>query len=216
MDNKLFVNQELKLYIEQYIIPLYDHFDLAHRRDHVQLVIQQSMALAESLDVDANMVYAIAAYHDIGLCQGREHHHEVSAQMLLADSCLHKWFDESQLQTMADAVEDHRASSSHAPRTLYGRIVAEADRFIEPDTIIRRTVQYGLEHYPALDKEGHCARTLQHLHEKYGRMGYLCLWFDQSPNAERLETLRQMMEDENLIRQKIEEFYLSEKLKGQS
>lgn len=210
------VNKELVDYIEQKIIPLYDHFDPAHRRDHVQLVIQQSMALAESLDVDANMVYAIAAYHDIGLCQGREHHHEVSAQMLLADSCLHKWFDESQLQTMADAVEDHRASSDHAPRTLYGRIVAEADRFIEPDTIIRRTVQYGLEHYPALDKEGHCARTLQHLHEKYGRMGYLRLWFDQSPNAEQLETLRQMMEDENLIRQKIEEFYLSEKLKGQS
>ena len=216
MDNKLFVNQELKLYIEQHIIPLYDHFDPAHRRDHVQLVIQQSMALAESLDVDADMVYAIAAYHDIGLCQGREHHHEVSAQMLLADSCLHKWFDESQLQTMADAVEDHRASSDHAPRTLYGRIVAEADRFIEPDTIIRRTVQYGLEHYPELDKEGHYERTLQHLHEKYGRNGYLRLWFDQSPNAERLETLRQMMEDENLIRQKFEKFYSSEKIEGKS
>lgn len=205
------VNKELVDYIEQKVIPLYDHFDSAHQRDHVQLVIQQSMALAESLDVDANMVYAIAAYHDIGLCQGREHHHEVSAQMLLADSCLHKWFDESQLQTMADAVEDHRASSNHAPRTLYGRIVAEADRFIEPDTIIRRTVQYGLEHYPALDKEGHYERTLQHLHEKYGRNGYLHLWFDQSPNAERLETLRQMMEDENLIRQKFEKYYPSEK-----
>ncbi|MBR0054056.1 MAG: HD domain-containing protein [Bacteroidales bacterium] len=210
------VNKELVDYIEEKVIPLYDHFDPAHRRDHVQLVIQQSMALAESLDVDANMVYAIAAYHDIGLCQGREHHHEVSAQMLLADSCLHKWFDESQLQTMADAVEDHRASSDHAPRTLYGRIVAEADRFIEPDTIIRRTVQYGLEHYPELDKEGHYERTLQHLHEKYGRNGYLRLWFDQSPNAEQLETLRQMIEDEDLIRQKFEKFYSSEKIEGKS
>lgn len=210
------VNKELVDYIEEKVIPLYDHFDPAHRRDHVQLVIQQSMALAESLDVDADMVYAIAAYHDIGLCQGREHHHEVSAQMLLADSCLRKWFDESQLQTMADAVEDHRASSDHAPRTLYGRIVAEADRFIEPDTIIRRTVQYGLEHYPALDKEGHYERTLQHLHEKYGHNGYLRLWFDQSPNAERLETLRQMMEDEDLIRQKFEKFYSSEKVEGKS
>ena len=210
------VNKELVDYIEEKVIPLYDHFDPAHRRDHVQLVIQQSMALAESLDVDANMVYAIAAYHDIGLCQGREHHHEVSAQMLLADSCLHKWFDESQLQTMADAVVDHRASSDHAPRTLYGRIVAEADRFIEPDTIIRRTVQYGLEHYPALDKEGHYERTLQHPHEKYGSNGYLRLWFDQSPNAEQLETLRQMIEDEDLIRQKFEKFYSSEKIEGKS
>ena len=136
--------------------------------------------------------------------------------MLLADSCLHKWFDESPLQTMADAVEDHRASSDHAPRTLYGRIVAEADRFIEPDTIIRRTVQYGLEHYPELDKEGHYERTLQHLHEKYGRNGYLRLWFDQSPNAEQLETLRQMIEDEDLIRQKFEKFYSSEKIEGKS
>lgn len=206
------VNKELVDYIEQKIIPLYDHFDPAHRRDHVQLVIQQSMALAESLDVDANMVYAIAAYHDIGLCQGREHHHEVSAQMLLADSCLHKWFDESQLQTMADAVEDHRASSNHAPRTLYGRIVAEADRFIDPDTIIRRTVQYGLEHYPELDKEGHYERTLQHLHEKYGRNGYLHLWFEHSPNAERLEKLRTMMDDEDVLRQKFEKYYHSENL----
>ena len=94
--------------------------------------------------------------------------------------------------------------------------MAEADRFIEPDTIIRRTVQYGLEHYPELDKEGHYERTLQHLHEKYGRNGYLRLWFDQSPNAERLETLRQMMEDENLIRQKFEKFYSSEKIEGKS
>lgn len=206
------VNKELVDYIEQKIIPLYDHFDPAHQRDHVQLVIQQSMALAENLDVDVNMVYAIAAYHDIGLCQGREHHHEVSAQMLLADSRLRKWFDESQLQTMADAVEDHRASSDHAPRTLYGRIVAEADRFIEPDTIIRRTVQYGLEHYPVLDKEGHYERTLQHLHEKYGRNGYLHLWFEHSPNAERLEKLRTMMDDEDVLRQRFEKYYHSENL----
>ena len=108
---------------------------------------------------------------------------------------------------MAEAVEDHRASSDHAPRSLYGRIVAEADRFIDPDTIIRRTVQYGLEHYPELDKEGHFQRTVQHLHEKYGRNGYLHLWFENSPNAGRLEKLRQMMEDEALLRQKFEEWF---------
>lgn len=168
------------------------------------MVIQQSLDLAAQMEVDKDMVYAIAAYHDIGLCEGREHHHEVSARMLLADKELRKWFSESQLQTMAEAVEDHRASSSHAPRSLYGRIVAEADRFIDPDTIIRRTVQYGLEHYPELDKAGHYQRTLQHLHEKYGHNGYLHLWFENSPNAERLEKLRLIMEDEALLRQKFE------------
>lgn len=203
------LNQDLLQYIEQQIIPLYDHFDRAHQRDHVQMVIKQSMELAKQLDVDAEMVFTIAAYHDVGLCEGRERHHLVSAQMLLADTELSKWFTTSQLQTMAEAVEDHRASSDHAPRSLYGRIVAEADRFIEPDTIIRRTLQYGLEHYPKLDKRGHYERMMQHLHEKYGRNGYLKLWFDHSLNAERLEKLRQIIDNEVILKEKFEEWFTS-------
>lgn len=203
------LNQDLLQYIEQQIIPLYDQFDRAHQRDHVQMVIKQSMELAKQLDVDAEMVFTIAAYHDVGLCEGRERHHLVSAQMLLADTELSKWFTTSQLQTMAEAVEDHRASSDHAPRSLYGRIVAEADRFIEPDTIIRRTLQYGLEHYPELDKRGHYERMMQHLHEKYGRNGYLKLWFDHSPNAERLEKLRQIIDNEVILKEKFEEWFTS-------
>ena len=201
------VNKELVDYIEEKVIPLYDHFDPAHRRDHVQLVIQQSMALADGLDVDADMVYAIAAYHDIGLCQGREHHHEVSAQMLLADSCLHKWFDESQLQTMADAVEDHRASSDHAPRTLYGRILAEADRLIDAETILRRTIQYGLAHYPELTRKEHLQRAMDHLQEKYAEGGYLKLWIPESPNAARLHQLQQLIKDEPRLQLLLEKIF---------
>ena len=203
----IIVNPKIQDYVERNIIPLYDRFDKAHRRDHVRMVIEQSMALATQMDVDADMVYVIAAYHDIGLCEGRERHHIVSAQMLLADVMLRKWFTESQLRTMAEAVEDHRASSDHAPRSLYGRIVAEADRFIDPDTVVRRTVQYGMEQYPELDKEGHYERMVQHLREKYGRGGYLHLWFEHSPNAERLENLRQIIDDENILKKKFEEYY---------
>ena len=201
------MNPKIQDYVERNIIPLYDRFDKAHRRDHVRMVIEQSMALATQMDVDADMVYVIAAYHDIGLCEGRERHHIVSAQMLLADVMLRKWFTESQLRTMAEAVEDHRASSDHVPRSLYGRIVAEADRFIDPDTVVRRTVQYGMEQYPELDKEGHYERMVQHLREKYGRGGYLHLWFEHSPNAERLENLRQIIDDENILKKKFEEYY---------
>lgn len=209
LTDKPFVNQELRQYVEQAIIPLYDHFDKAHQQDHVKMVMQQSLDLAAQLEVNADMVYAIAAYHDIGLCQGREFHHLVSAQMLLADEELKNWFDDEQLQVMAEAVEDHRASSDHAPRSLYGRIVAEADRFIDPDTIVRRTVQYGLEHYPGLDKKAHYERMLHHLHEKYGRNGYLRLWFDHSSNMERLEHLRCIIDDETALRQKFEKYFNS-------
>ena len=88
------MNPDLKQYIEQEIIPRYDHFDKAHQRDHVLMVIQQSLDIAAHLDVDVDMVYTIAAYHDTGICEGREHHHEVSARIIKADPKLQQWFTE--------------------------------------------------------------------------------------------------------------------------
>ena len=108
---------------------------------------------------------------------------------------------------MADAAEDHRASAKQAPRTIYGRIVAEADRHIDPETVILRTIQYGQEHYPELSKEEHFQRMMNHLHEKYGRDGYLHLWFDDSPNAQKLEELRVWMGDEQKMREMFEKLY---------
>ena len=193
------VSQDLRQYIEENILPRYDNFDKAHRQDHVRTVISQSMELAENLDVNIDMVYAVAAYHDTGLCQDREHHHEASARIIREDRNLRKWFTEEQISVMAEAAEDHRASSDHKPRSIYGRIVAEADHCIDPMTIIQRTVQFGLDHYPELSREEHYRRMVAHLHEKYGRSGYLKLWFSDSPNARRLEELRNMMDDEALL-----------------
>ena len=204
--SKVNVNPALVEYIEREILPRYDHFDQAHQRDHVAMVIQQSLDIASRLDVDTNMVYAIAAYHDTGLCEGREHHHEVSAQIIKADQTLRQWFTEEQILVMADAAEDHRASAKQAPRTIYGRIVAEADRFIDPDTIVRRTIQYGMDHYPELSREEQYQRMLTHLKEKYGRNGYLKLWFPDSPNAARLERLHDMIDDEQAVRQLFEQY----------
>ena len=200
---------QLRHYIEEEIIPRYDHFDKAHQRDHVLMVIQQSMDIASHLDVDLDMVYTIAEYHDTGLCEGREHHHEASARIIKADRRLREWFTEEQIQTMADAAEDHRASAKQAPRTIYGRIVAEADRFIDPVTIVQRTIQYGLDHYPELGREEQFQRMVTHLREKYGRNGYLKLWFPDSPNAARLEQLRQKIDDEQELRRLFDEWYPS-------
>jgi len=195
------VNPALRRYIEQHILPRYDHFDPAHQREHAQMVIEQSLELARQQGADLDMAYAIAAYHDTGLVAGRERHHQESAQIIRADRQLRTWFTEEQINVMADAAEDHRASAQHEPRTIYGRIVAEADRFIDPPTIVRRTIQYGRQHYPELDEQAQYQRMVSHLHEKYGRGGYLRLWFTDSPNARRLEQLRQLMEDEAWLRQ---------------
>ncbi|MBR0224014.1 MAG: HD domain-containing protein [Bacteroidales bacterium] len=209
------MNQKLKEYVEADILPRYTHFDKAHQLDHITTVIEQSAALADMLqaqgvEVDRNMVYVIAAYHDLGIVNGRENHHIDSGKILMADPQLPEYFTPEQLRTMKEAVEDHRASAKSAPRSLYGRIVAEADRQIDPRTIVLRTLQYGLEHYPELDKAGHFARAEAHLKEKYGEGGYLKLWFAESENAHRLAELRAMMADREQMHALLEDIWRSE------
>lgn len=194
------VNSKLKEYVEREIIPRYDNFDKAHQRNHVIEVIRQSMQLAQLYDVNVNMVYAIAAFHDTGLCRGREYHHIESAAILRDDKMIDELFSADEINIMAEAIEDHRASGSSAPRTLYGRIVAEADRVIDGNVILRRTVQYGLSNYPALTREEHFIRVCEHLHEKYAEGGYLKLWIPESGNAENLRLFRKIIDDKLQLR----------------
>ena len=201
------VNTSLIEYIERGILPRYDFFDAAHQRNHAEEVISRSLALAEHYDVNKDMVYAIAAYHDTGLCEGRDTHHLVSGRIIREDKKLHEWFTEEQIETMAQAAEDHRASSGHEPRSIYGKIVAEADRLISPEKVIRRTIQFSLDHHPELDKEGQYQRFRQHLLEKYSDTGYLKLWLPESENAPRLEQLREVIRDEKKLQSAFEEAY---------
>lgn len=201
------VDKELKEYIEREILPRYDSFDAAHRRDHVLNVIEQSAELARHYDVDENMVYVIAAYHDTGLVAGRDIHHLHSGSIIRSDTTLRQFFSPDKIAIMAEAVEDHRASSAHEPRTIYGRIVAEADRCIDSRSIIRRTIQYTLTHHPSLSREEGYDRMLQHLHEKYDYGGYLKLWIAESDNAQRLEELRKIIADKQLLRAIYDDIY---------
>ena len=202
------VNPSLREYIEEHIISRYDEFDAGHRRDHVELVVEQSLILAQYYDVDVNMVYAIAAYHDTGLVEGRKRHHIVSGDIVRADAKLREWFDESQIKLIAEAVTDHRASNDHEPRSIYGKIVAEADRVIDTEIIVRRTIQYGLTHYSHLNKEGHYHRFVEHMKEKYAYGGYLKLWIPQSPNAQRLESFRQILQKEEQVKLLFEKMWI--------
>lgn len=207
LDTKV-ICEPLKSYIEEEIIPKYDNFDAAHRRSHAEAVIDNSLELAKHYDVDINMVYAIAAYHDTGLVEGRERHHIVSGEILKQDRALRRWFSERQITVMADAAEDHRASAGHEPRSMYGKIVAEADRDIEPMRIIRRTVEFGASNYPHLNKEEQWQRAVSHLEEKYGEQGYLKLFLPESHNAENLRQLREIIADKEWLRSLFEILFI--------
>ena len=197
----------LDVYIQEQILPQYDAFDGGHKRDHAQTVIRESLKLARAYNADETMAYVIAAYHDLGLKFDREKHHLHSGEILMADENLRKWFTAEQLLTMRDAVEDHRASGKNPPRTIYGAIVAEADRQIDPLTVIHRTMAYSQKVYPDGDFQTLYQRSLEHLHEKYAEGGYLKLWLNSERNVKGLAELRAMIRDEQELRKLCREWF---------
>lgn len=205
------INSTLEKYIFEEIVPRYASFDAAHKEDHALTVISQALELLDGRDswvaeqaaveplwltaVDRAMLLTAAACHDLGLVNGRERHHLDSGIIIRADQRLREWFTEEQIEVIAQAAEDHRASGKGAPRSIYGMLIAEADRVIDRETIIRRTIQFGLKHYPDLCREGQMERAREHLVEKYGRGGYLRLWIPWSSNASRLNALQDLIAD---------------------
>lgn len=197
-------------FVETQILPRYTAFDKAHNLAHANSVIRNSIELAKRLGANVDMAYAIAAYHDLGLEGPRAIHHLTSGKILMADARLKKWFSADQISIMKEAVEDHRASASHAPRSLYGKIVAEADRDLDPESIFRRTIQFGLNHYPEKSKEEHWQRFLEHMQEKYSVNGYIKLWLPNSPNAEKLQQLRATIANQTALREVFNRLYVAE------
>ena len=199
---------EIAAFLEQEIVPRYDAFDAGHQRDHVHYVMQECQHLAQYYPtVDRAMLLVAAAYHDLGLEVGRKVHHTESARIIREDERLTKWFTTNEIETIAQAAEDHRASSDHEPRSIYGRIVAEADRQIDADTIVRRTIQFTFKHHHTTDREENYKRLMEHMAEKYSEGGYLKLWIPESANAQRLQDFRNMLKDPVAIRKKFDEIF---------
>ena len=198
---------DLVEFIETKILPQYAAFDAAHNMEHVTRVIRHSLELVKATGADINMVYTIAAYHDLGMSGPRAVHHITGGKILATDARLKKWFSPEQLQVMREAVEDHRASASHSPRSIYGKIVAEADRDLDSDIVIRRTIQFGLANYPELDYEGQWHRFKEHMDNKYSKDGYIKLWIPNSPNAARLNDLRNLIAQPAELRKAFDRIY---------
>lgn len=201
------VSLDLMEFVEQNILPRYNSFDRAHNLSHANQVIKSSLQLALSTGADINMAYVVAAYHDLGLEGPRAIHHLTSGKILIADRRLRRWFSDDQIKIMKEAVEDHRASASHAPRSIYGKIVAEADRDLVPDHVFRRTIEYGLDHYPEKSKEEQWRRFLEHMEHKYSNHGYIKLWISNSPNEKHLMEIRDMINDRTTLRATFERLF---------
>ena len=79
---------DLVEFIETKILPKYAEFDRAHNLEHVTRVIRRSLDLVKITGADINMVYTIAAYHDVGMSGPRAVHHITGGKILSQDARL--------------------------------------------------------------------------------------------------------------------------------
>ncbi len=192
------MNEELVQYIENEIFPLYNRNEYAHGINHIKTVIKRSLELAKNYDVDLNIVYTIASYHDLGHYIDRKTHEVISAEIFMKDERIKQWFTDEQRYIIKQAIEDHRASSNHEPRTIYGKIISIADRtIIDIDNTIKRSYSYGKRNYIGLSEEEQIERVYQYLTEKYGENGYAKIYLEDKEFEDALHKLRQVLSNKN-------------------
>lgn len=188
------INKELIDYITNEIFPLYNRNEEGHGIKHIKTVIKRSLELAYKYNVNLDMVYVIASYHDLGHYIDRKTHEMISAEMFMEDENMKKWFDNEQRNTIKEAIEDHRASSNHKPRSIYGMIVSTADRaIVDIDDSIKRAYLYGMKNYPEFTKEEQMERVYQHLTEKYGEEGYAKIYLEDEEFDRAIHNLRKAL-----------------------
>lgn len=190
------VNKNLKKYIEKNIFPIYEKNDLGHNLEHIKYVIERSLSFAKMVeDINYDMVYVIAAHHDLGHHIDADNHEKVSAELLLEDNQLKEFFTIEQIKTMADAVYDHRASLEGEPRSIYGKIVSSADRNTLVDVPLKRTYAYRVKHNPTATLEEIIEESRQHLIKKFGKKGYASekMYFEDKEYKKFLEDIQTLV-----------------------
>ena len=170
------LDDELMQYVAGCIFPKYEKY-YSHGMIHINSVITNMMMLADYYGLDKNMAYTIASYHDIGLNIDRENHEKESAKILKNDSELKKFFTEPQIETMAEAVEDHRGSRKEKPRNIYGECLSDSDRDFDIPTLAKRQLATSLKNYPQIETfENHFERCYEYICRRINKSGVFNLW----------------------------------------
>ncbi len=170
------INSNLKKYIEEKIFPKYEKY-YSHGMLHINNVIKNILLLTEYYNLDENIAYVIASYHDIGLNINRENHEYESGKFLDNDSELKKHFNSEQIKIMKEAVEDHRGSRKEEPRNIYGKILSDSDRDFDIEVLAKRQLATSLKNYPELVTfDEHFERCYQYILKRINKSGKFNLW----------------------------------------
>jgi len=210
------INNKLKEYIEDNIFPEYSKNDQGHDLEHIKYVINRSIKFADTIpDINYDIVYTVASYHDIGHHINPKLHEIISAEIMYKDDNLKEYFSDEERLIIKEAIEDHRASSDHEPRSVYGKIVSTADRNNTVEACLRRSYTYGKRLEPTATDEELFERAYKHLNLKFGEGGYAKFFFKDEEYEKFLHDIRELLADKsNFI--KTQRDYINElKQKGE-
>ena len=192
----LIINHSLQEHIERNVFPEYQKNEPAHNLDHIKYVINRSFKFAQTIpDINYDIVYTVAAYHDIGHHINPAKHEIESAKIMQKDKKLQQFFSEEELKIIKEAIEDHRASSDHEPRSIYGKIVSTADRNNTVESCLFRSYSYGKRLHPEYSDDELFNRAYEHLKSKFGENGYAKFFFKDDEYEKFLSDMRQLLLD---------------------
>lgn len=195
-----FVRKEVRDFIDGEIKPLYKTFDKAHNLSHFRFVANNCVMYAKELasrgeKVDLELAYVVGALHDIGISRGREGHAKSSAAMVFENKTLSKLFDEKTIRIIAEAVEDHSSHLSYSPRSVYGKIVADADRNNSVYLVFSRPIKFGIRNEKWRTREEQIERVYEFVQEKFGRNGYVKYHLDIDATTKEQKKVWALLDD---------------------
>ncbi len=197
---KFIVSNDLKSYIVHNILPEYVKNDSGHGIEHINYVIDRCMKFAPQFNnINLDMLYTIACFHDIGHHIDKDNHEKLSAEIFYKNENMMQFFTEEERIIIKQGIEDHRASSDTIPRSDYGKIISSADRSTDINEFLKRTHAYTLKHQPNLSKQEIIDRAYEHTKEKYGNNGYAKSYVVDEQYNEFKEKINSLLNNKELF-----------------
>ena len=196
-----FVRKEVKEYIQTKIKPLYKTFDKAHSISHFNFVTKNCVEYAKQLiekglDINLEIAYVVGALHDVGISIEREGHAKHSGRIVRNDKDLKSLYLEDEIEIIAQAVEDHSSHLEYEPRSIYGKIVADADRNNSVYLVFSRPLKFSLKHESGNDRQTHINTAYEFVKKKFGRNGYVKYWLDIPNTTKEQQTIWELIDNE--------------------
>lgn len=198
------VNTELKRYVQENIFPEYEKNDKGHGILHILEVIRRSFALNENLKLklDKNMIYTIAACHDLGKHINSDIHERIAADIFINDVNMMQFFNDEQRTTIKEAIEDHRSSKKEHPRTKYGELISSADRNTRIEIVFIRSFFVAHERTPEMNIEEYIDFTYKRLLKRYGEENPENIFLEDDDYREFLKDMRELLKNEKEFKDK--------------